>query len=122
MLHILWKFGINILILIRCLGFRVEVKKIVNFSVYLDDEDVESPNLDGFGYNEHCNKEGNHVKGVGSIHLLNVSMQFILSHYNLPSDTQFQFKDTSFIECKSYKMSRLSFQRSFQRSFQNGRW
>lgn len=32
-------------------------------------------------------------------------MQFILSHYNLPSDTQFQFKDTSFIECNSYKIS-----------------
>lgn len=78
-------------------------QKCVSFSVYL--EDIESPNLDGFGYSEHCNKAGNHIKGVGSIHLLNVSIQFILAHYNLPRDTQFQFKDTSFIECNAYKLS-----------------
>lgn len=78
-------------------------KKCVTFSIYL--EDKESPNLDGFGYNEECNKQGNHIKGIGSIHLLNVAMLFVLKHYGLPRDTRFQFKDTSFIECSTYKQS-----------------
>ena len=78
-------------------------KKCVSFSIYL--EDKESPNLDGFGYDESCNKEGDHVKGVGSIHLLKVSMLFIISHYKLSNDTRFQFKDTSFIECNAYKLA-----------------
>lgn len=68
-------------------------------------EEREAPNIDSFGYNEHCNQEGNHIKGVGSIHLLNVGMQFIINHYKLLKDTQFQLKDTSFIECSRYKLS-----------------
>lgn len=79
-------------------------KKCVSFSIYLEDKD--SPNLDGFGYDEACNKEGDHVKGIGSIHLLKTSMQFIISHYNLSRDnTRFQFKDKSFIECNAYKLA-----------------
>jgi hypothetical protein len=65
---------------------------------------MESPNLDGFGYDEHCNLHGNHIKGKGSDHLLNVALQFIIHHYKLPTDTTFQFKDKSYIKCNAYKL------------------
>lgn len=83
-------------------------KKCVSFSVYLDangkgDRD-EHPQLDGFGFNEHCNLTGNHVKGIGSVHLLNTAMRFVTSYYKFPHDIKFQFTDSSFIECISYHM------------------
>lgn len=83
-------------------------KKCVSFSVYLNengsiDED-ERPQLDGFGFDKNCNSKGNHLKGIGSVHLLNTALCFIVSHYNLPEKTQFQFTDTSFIECIRYNM------------------
>lgn len=83
-------------------------RKCVSFTVYLtedgriDQEDF--PQLDGFGFHQHCNITGNHIKGIGSIHLLNTAMRFVTSHYKLSDDTKFQFKDASFIECASYNM------------------
>lgn len=77
-------------------------KKCVGFSVYLDEG--EPPMMDGFGFNPHCNIAGNHIKGIGSVHLLNVAMRFIINHYQLPEDIKFEFKDTSFIECINYNM------------------
>ena len=83
-------------------------KKCVSFSVYLDEEgrpiEEEPPQLDGFGFNQHCNISGNHIKGIGSVHLLKTAMRFIVSHYKLREDTSFQFSDTSFIECIRYHM------------------
>lgn len=83
-------------------------KKCASFSVYLDENGKlikeEPPQLDGFGFNQHCNITGNHVKGIGSVHLLNTAMCFIVSHYKLSSNTQFHFTDTSFIECIRYHM------------------
>lgn len=83
-------------------------KKCIGFSVYLNDDGTaimdEYPHMDGFGFHKHCNNEGNHMKGIGSLHLLNTSMRFIISYYKLPEDIKFQFSDTSFIECVNYNM------------------
>lgn len=83
-------------------------KKCVGFSIYLHDDGVaikdEHPQLDGFGFDKHCNMTGNHVRGIGSVHLLNAAMRFVTSYYNFPENVKFQFSDTSFIECIKYHM------------------
>lgn len=83
-------------------------KKCIAFSIYLNEKGKviknEPPEIDGFGFNQHCNITGNHVKGTGSVHLMNTATRFIINHYKLPEDTKFQFKDTSFIECIKYHM------------------
>lgn len=83
-------------------------KKCVSFSVYLSengkvDED-EPPQLDGFGFHPHCNSKGNHMKGIGSVHLLNTSMAFLVDFYKMKKSTTFQYTDSSFIECLKHHM------------------
>lgn len=79
-------------------------QECVSFSVYLDDNEEEPPQLDGFGFSQHCNRTGNHIKGIGSVHLLKTAMSFIVSHYKLQENTNFELSDTSFIECIRYHM------------------
>ena len=83
-------------------------KKCIGFSIYLNEKGKviknEPPEIDGFGFNQHCNITGNHIKGTGSVHLMNTALRFIINHYKLPENTKFQFKDTSFIECIKYHM------------------
>lgn len=73
-------------------------RKCVVFTVYTKDK-TEAPNLDGFGISQECNKESTHERGIGSVHLLNIAMYFIIKHYNLSHDIPFYLKDTSYIEC-----------------------
>jgi hypothetical protein len=76
-------------------------QECVSFSVYLDED---PPQLDGFGFSQHCDYTGNHIKGIGSVHLLNTAMSFIVSHYKLHEDTKFELSDVSFIECIRYHL------------------
>lgn len=83
-------------------------KKCIGFSVYLNEKGKslkeEPPEIDGFGFSQHCNITGNHVKGIGSVHLMNTALRFIINHYKLPENIKFTFKDVSFIECIKYHM------------------
>lgn len=91
-------------------------KRCLSFSVYLDYID-DPPNIDSLGYHEECNKRGDHVKGTGSVHLLNTGMQFIVEHYKL-KHRLFQLKDTSHIECANGPLP-LSI---FYTTFHNKTW
>lgn len=78
-------------------------KRCLVFSIYLDFVD-DPPNIDSFGYDEECNKKGNHLRGIGSVHLLKAGMKFIIDHYKLTS-SKFILKDSSYIQCSNGRLS-----------------
>jgi hypothetical protein len=78
-------------------------KKCMHLSVYKNDD--EHPQIDAIGYDENCNADGNHVKGLGSVHMCKIALQFVIYHYNFDKDVKFQLKDTNTIECHKYKLA-----------------
>lgn len=70
--------------------------KCMSMSIYHDTD--EWPNIDGVGYKDDCNSRNNHVKGMGTVHLVKCGLRFVKEKYGT---RRFLLKDTSYIDCST---------------------
>lgn len=75
-------------------------KKCVALSVYMDED---MPNIDGVGYDEHCNSQSNLQRGHRTRHMVMCALAFI-NHIYKHTKNIFYLKDTSRIQCNGYDM------------------